>query len=269
MVTMEKEQCEWTDNYKVACYWRSACVCPAPLARDAAGTTCSLLWGTAALAESSCTNASFFLVPPRADRHPTVCRRQPSTPVDHHNDRHHATRGGPVALAQGRRLCHLLIWRILGHGFGQRAYRGPAKRRESLRGPGRRRRPPCLGCRWCVALVAFSVVHTVMTDGVVRLGTRERHLESVLQQALRQILLVKQYPRCLIQIVLQITAAPANEYVNTKLIQPTAVRLLGPQPCPLLNGPYETLLTLPGRTCPSSQLCFKPPFWPCYPLLFR
>ncbi|CAN8098857.1 unnamed protein product [Discula destructiva] len=50
-------------------------------------------------------------------------------------------------------------------------------------------------------------------------GTRERHLESLLSQSLRQLILVKNFPRCLIQVVLQITAAPANEYVNTKLVQ--------------------------------------------------
>lgn len=67
-------------------------------------------------------------------------------------------------------------------------------------------------------------------------GTRERHLESLLQQSLRQIILVKNFPRCLIQIVLQITAAPANDYVNTKLIQPNAVCLLEPNPG-LLSSP--------------------------------
>ncbi|PSR92069.1 ribosomal protein S5 domain 2-type protein [Coniella lustricola] len=50
-------------------------------------------------------------------------------------------------------------------------------------------------------------------------GTRERHLESLLQQSLRQLILIKDFPRCLIQVVLQITASPANEYVNTKLVQ--------------------------------------------------
>lgn len=54
-------------------------------------------------------------------------------------------------------------------------------------------------------------------------GTRERHLESLLQQSLRQLILVKNFPRCLIQVVLQITAAPANEYVNTKLVQASTV----------------------------------------------
>lgn len=51
------------------------------------------------------------------------------------------------------------------------------------------------------------------------LGTRERHLESLLQTTLRQILLVNNFPRTLIQIVLQVTIAPENEYVNSKLVQ--------------------------------------------------
>lgn len=54
-------------------------------------------------------------------------------------------------------------------------------------------------------------------------GTRERHLESLLQQSLRQLILVKNFPRCLIQIVLQITTTPANEYANTKLVQASTV----------------------------------------------
>ncbi|KAI1148640.1 hypothetical protein F4825DRAFT_89861 [Nemania diffusa] len=50
-------------------------------------------------------------------------------------------------------------------------------------------------------------------------GTRERHLESLLQSTLRQIILVNNFPRTLIQIVLQITVTPENEYVNGKLVQ--------------------------------------------------
>ncbi|KAJ2999072.1 hypothetical protein NUW58_g114 [Xylaria curta] len=53
-------------------------------------------------------------------------------------------------------------------------------------------------------------------------GTRERHLESLLQAALRQIILVNDFPRTLIQIVLQITVTPENEYVNGKLVQANA-----------------------------------------------
>ncbi|ROW14861.1 hypothetical protein VPNG_03787 [Cytospora leucostoma] len=59
-------------------------------------------------------------------------------------------------------------------------------------------------------------------------GTRERHLESLLQQSLRQLILVKNFPRCVIQVVLQITATPANEYVNTKLVQASSNLLIIP-----------------------------------------
>ncbi|KAL2261592.1 hypothetical protein VTK26DRAFT_3832 [Humicola hyalothermophila] len=50
-------------------------------------------------------------------------------------------------------------------------------------------------------------------------GTRERHLESILQSSLSQIILVKNFPRSLIQVVLQIEDSPENDYVNTKIIQ--------------------------------------------------
>ncbi|KAI0391804.1 hypothetical protein F5Y17DRAFT_478301 [Xylariaceae sp. FL0594] len=50
-------------------------------------------------------------------------------------------------------------------------------------------------------------------------GTRERHLESLLQSALRQIILTNNFPRTVIQVVLQITVTPENEYVNAKLLQ--------------------------------------------------
>lgn len=51
------------------------------------------------------------------------------------------------------------------------------------------------------------------------IGTRERHLESLLQPSLSQIILVKNFPRSLIQIVLQIEATPVNDYVNAKFVQ--------------------------------------------------
>ncbi|KAJ4290685.1 exosome non-catalytic core subunit rrp46 [Collariella sp. IMI 366227] len=50
-------------------------------------------------------------------------------------------------------------------------------------------------------------------------STRERHLESILESSLSQIILVKNFPRSLIQIVLQVEDSPENDYVNTKLIQ--------------------------------------------------
>ncbi len=59
-------------------------------------------------------------------------------------------------------------------------------------------------------------------------GTRERHLESLLQSTLRQIILVNNFPRTLIQIILQITVTPENEYVNGKLVQANVVRISFP-----------------------------------------
>ncbi|KAI8632353.1 hypothetical protein F5Y19DRAFT_361470 [Xylariaceae sp. FL1651] len=50
-------------------------------------------------------------------------------------------------------------------------------------------------------------------------GTRERHLESLLQSTLRQLILINNFPRTLIQIILQIVVAPENEYINAKLAQ--------------------------------------------------
>ncbi|KAL1880199.1 hypothetical protein VTK73DRAFT_6230 [Phialemonium thermophilum] len=50
-------------------------------------------------------------------------------------------------------------------------------------------------------------------------GIRERHLESLLQASLSQIILVKNFPRSLIQIVLQIEETPVNDYANTRLVQ--------------------------------------------------
>lgn len=56
------------------------------------------------------------------------------------------------------------------------------------------------------------------------IGTRERHLESLLQSSLSRIILVKNFPRSLIQIVLQIEDTPANDYVTPKLVQAGTVR---------------------------------------------
>jgi len=50
-------------------------------------------------------------------------------------------------------------------------------------------------------------------------GTRERHLESILQSTLRQIILIHNFPRTLIQITLQITSTPENDTAGSKLVQ--------------------------------------------------
>lgn len=54
-------------------------------------------------------------------------------------------------------------------------------------------------------------------------GTRERHIESILQSTLRQIILIHNYPRALIQVTLQITSIPGNDAVGSKLVQADSV----------------------------------------------
>ena len=54
-------------------------------------------------------------------------------------------------------------------------------------------------------------------------GTRERHLESILQPTLRQVLLVHNFPRTLIQITLQIISTPGSSTTGSKLVQATSV----------------------------------------------
>jgi ribonuclease PH len=55
------------------------------------------------------------------------------------------------------------------------------------------------------------------------LGTRERHLEAILQSTLRQIIHIHNFPRTLIQITLQITNTPENYNAWAKLVQASSV----------------------------------------------
>ncbi|KAH8675965.1 hypothetical protein BX600DRAFT_432502 [Xylariales sp. PMI_506] len=64
-----------------------------------------------------------------------------------------------------------------------------------------------------------AVVDVIVRPAAGVGGTRERHLESLLQSTLRQIILINNFPRTLIQVTLQVTVAPENEYVNTKVAQ--------------------------------------------------
>ncbi|KAI2640475.1 hypothetical protein GGS26DRAFT_161238 [Hypomontagnella submonticulosa] len=64
-----------------------------------------------------------------------------------------------------------------------------------------------------------AVVDVIVRPAAGVGGTRERHLESLIQSTLRQIILINNFPRTLIQVVLQVTTAPENEYVNAKLVQ--------------------------------------------------
>ncbi|KAL6873234.1 hypothetical protein J3F83DRAFT_732574 [Trichoderma novae-zelandiae] len=51
-------------------------------------------------------------------------------------------------------------------------------------------------------------------------GTAERQLEAILQPALRHLVAIRNFPRCVIQVTLQVMEAPENAYVNSKVLQP-------------------------------------------------
>ena len=52
---------------------------------------------------------------------------------------------------------------------------------------------------------------------------RERHLESTVQSTLRQIILIHNHPRTLIQVTLQVTSTPEIETVSAALSQSGSV----------------------------------------------
>ncbi|KAF6840124.1 exosome complex subunit rrp46 [Colletotrichum plurivorum] len=64
-----------------------------------------------------------------------------------------------------------------------------------------------------------SVIDVIVRPAAGVGGTGERHLEAILQSALRQLIPVKNFPRCLIQVTLQVTETPQNDYVNSKALQ--------------------------------------------------
>ncbi|KAK1249071.1 hypothetical protein MKX07_002587 [Trichoderma sp. CBMAI-0711] len=51
-------------------------------------------------------------------------------------------------------------------------------------------------------------------------GTAERQLEAILQPALRHLIAIRNFPRCVVQVTLQVMEAPENAYVNSKVMQP-------------------------------------------------
>ncbi|RFU24105.1 hypothetical protein B7463_g12234, partial [Scytalidium lignicola] len=64
-----------------------------------------------------------------------------------------------------------------------------------------------------------AVVDVVIRPAAGVGGTRERHLESILQSTLRQVILIHNFPRTLIQLTLQITSIPKIDNVTSKLVQ--------------------------------------------------
>ncbi|TGO11598.1 hypothetical protein BTUL_0106g00370 [Botrytis tulipae] len=78
-------------------------------------------------------------------------------------------------------------------------------------------------------------------------GTRERHLEAILQSSLRQIILIHNFPRTLIQVTLQITSTPENDTAWSKLVQASSN-------LPLLPALLQTsVLTLLSASIPLSM----------------
>ena len=73
----------------------------------------------------------------------------------------------------------------------------------------------------CIPEMRIILLIAVLT--LLVLGTRERHLESILQSTLRQIILIHSFPRTLIQVTLQITSNPENEHAGSKVVQATSV----------------------------------------------
>ncbi|KAF9869438.1 exosome complex subunit Rrp46 [Colletotrichum karsti] len=64
-----------------------------------------------------------------------------------------------------------------------------------------------------------SLIDVVIRPAAGVGSTGERQLEAILQSALRQLIPVKNFPRCLIQVTLQVTEMPKNDYVNSKIVQ--------------------------------------------------
>ncbi|KAK1599943.1 exosome complex subunit Rrp46 [Colletotrichum navitas] len=73
-----------------------------------------------------------------------------------------------------------------------------------------------------------SVVDVVVRPAAGVGGTGERQLEKILQSALRQLIPVNNFPRCLIQITLQVTETPQNDYANSKVVQAQSSLILLP-----------------------------------------
>lgn len=80
---------------------------------------------------------------------------------------------------------------------------------------------PAAGVGGRYPIVRISKLVIILT--ILVLGTRERHLESILQSTLRQIILIHNFPRTLIQVTLQITSTPENETAGSKLVQASLV----------------------------------------------
>ncbi|KAI4226937.1 MAG: hypothetical protein LQ349_006801 [Xanthoria aureola] len=64
-----------------------------------------------------------------------------------------------------------------------------------------------------------SAIDVVLRPAVGVGGVRERHLESIIEKTLRQVILVSAHPRTLIQVTLQVVAAPDESNASNNLHQ--------------------------------------------------
>ncbi|CAO1597730.1 exosome non-catalytic core subunit rrp46 [Xanthoria calcicola] len=64
-----------------------------------------------------------------------------------------------------------------------------------------------------------SAIDVVLRPAVGVGGVRERHLESIIEKTLRQVILVSAHPRTLIQVTLQVVAAPDDSNASNNLHQ--------------------------------------------------
>lgn len=62
-------------------------------------------------------------------------------------------------------------------------------------------------------------------------STREKQLESIIEKTLRQIVLVSNFPRTLIQVTLQVTNSPGNETTTAKASSTSSVCYVASNEC--------------------------------------
>lgn len=58
--------------------------------------------------------------------------------------------------------------------------------------------------------IKSSIVHKLIQENCTGVG--ERHFESIIQATLRHVILVRSFPRSLIQVVLQVVETPVDDY---------------------------------------------------------
>ena len=59
-------------------------------------------------------------------------------------------------------------------------------------------------------------------------STREKQLESIIEKTLRQIILINNFPRTLIQVTLQVTSSPGNETTTARTNSTSSVSHASP-----------------------------------------